>query len=237
MKRERYRSTRQAGHSPQSSDEPIRVLIADDHPIVRSGLRNEILKHSDMRVIGEAVNGQEALRLVQTHRPAVLILDIRLPDISGIKVIKRLKEQARTASGAPFPHVLALSAYCDREYITSMIAAGAKGYLLKDEDPSQIVQGVRDVLLDKPAFSGSVLAELLAPTAMPAQKVGLTRRELSVLKLMARGYTNSQIAETLVITEGTVKNYVTTIYNKLPDVNSRAEAVAWAWENGIISKA
>lgn len=229
-------STSKAGHSPQSSNEPIRVLIADDHPIVRSGLRNEILKHSDMMVVGEAVDGSSALRLVQMYKPTVLILDIRLPDISGIKVINHLKQLARRATGAPLPHVLALSAYCDREYITSMIAAGAKGYLLKDEDPSEIVQGVRHVISGQPAFSGNVLAELLAPTAKPAQKVGLTHRQLSVLKLMARGYTNTQIAESLVIAEGTVKNYATNIYDKLPDVNSRAEAVAWAWENGIVTK-
>jgi DNA-binding NarL/FixJ family response regulator len=213
----------------------IRVLLADDHHIVRSGIRGELERHADIEVADEAASGREALALTQRILPDVLVLDINLPDLQGTEVLRRLGEMkdVRVPDGAPWPpHVLVLSAYCEPEYVYSLFAAGAKGYLLKDEAPERIVEGIRQVMRGQPALS------------LPVQKVLLTRknraqhalspRELEVLRLMARGSTNEEIAEALFIAVGTVKNHVTNIYRKLPNVRTRSEAVAWAWENRIV---
>jgi DNA-binding NarL/FixJ family response regulator len=130
------------------------------------------------------------------------------------------------------PQILILSAYCEPEYVYNLFAAGAKGYLLKDEPPHKIVSGIRQIFRGEPALS------------LPVQKVLLTRqskidhelssRELEVLRMMAKGHTNEEIAESLIIAIGTVKNHVTNIYRKLPNVRTRSEAVAWAWEHRIV---
>jgi DNA-binding NarL/FixJ family response regulator len=214
----------------------IRVILADDHHVVRTGIRAEIERHPDIEVIGEAANGHEAINLVQQFQPDVLVLDINMPELSGVEVT-----QVISNSGAPVmlrennswpPQILILSAYCEPEYVYNLFAAGAKGYLLKDEPPHKIVSGIRQIFRGEPALS------------LPVQKVLLTRqskidhelssRELEVLRMMAKGHTNEEIAESLIIAIGTVKNHVTNIYRKLPNVRTRSEAVAWAWEHRIV---
>lgn len=214
---------------------PIRVLLADDHHIVRSGIRGQLERHPDIEVVGEAADGYEALALAQQLIPDVMVLDINMPELQGTDVMRKFSEISETPHPRPTPwppHVLILSAYCEPEYVYSLFAAGAKGYLLKDEPPERIVTGIRQVVRGEPALS------------LPVQKVLLTRktqaehdlspRELEVIRLMARGNTNEEIAEALVIAVGTVKNHVTNIYRKLPNVRTRSEAVAWAWENRIV---
>lgn len=207
----------------------IQVLLADDHHVVRSGIRNELEKHQDIVVLGEARNGTEALSEAKRLQPDVLVLDISMPDITGIEVAKKLLASSGTESNIG---ILTLSAYCDREYVSSLFAVGVKGYLLKDEPPRRIVEGIRQVASGEPALSVEVQKVLLSRRF--EVKHDLSERELEVLRLIAFGHTNEEIAESLVIAIGTVKNHVTNIYSKLIDVRTRSEAVAWAWQNGIV---
>lgn len=214
----------------------IRVMLADDHHIVRSGIRAELERHPDIEVIGEADNGFEVIASAQSLRPDVVVLDINMPGLPGTAVTERLNEipgASLPKRDAPWPpYILILSAYCEQEYVYNLFAAGAKGYLLKDEPPDQIVAGIRRIVRGEPALSLPVQKLLL----MRTQRVehDLSPRELEVLRLMAKGNTNEEISEALVIAVGTVKNHVTSIYRKLPNVNTRSEAVAWAWENRLV---
>jgi DNA-binding NarL/FixJ family response regulator len=208
----------------------IKVLLADDHPIVRSGIRNELMRHSEMEVIGEAADGDEALRLSRTLYPDVLVLDINMPGLKAVRVIRELQADPRR------PHVFILTAYSDRENIVGMLRAGATGYLLKDEDPSKIVEGIQVVAQGRTWLSAAVAAGLVSQVAGDVVETAVARlseREAEVLRLMAQGYSNAQIAETLVISEGTVKNHVTNLYDRIV-VHSRAEAVVWAWQHGVV---
>lgn len=226
--------------SLKNSDEPkserIRILLADDHHVVRSGIRAELEQHDDMHVVGEASDGREALALAHKLQPDILLLDINMPELSGTAVTEQLNHSSDTVSttskGFTPPHILILSAYCDPEYVYSLFASGAKGYLLKDEAPERIVIGIRQVMRGEPALSISVQKVLLTRRAQPENN--LSSREIEVLRLMAKGNTNEEIAQALFIAIGTVKNHVMNIYKKMPNVRTRSEAVAWAWENRIV---
>ena len=216
----------------------IRVVLADDHHVVRSGIRGELEKHPDIEIVGEAADGEEALALARKLQPDILLLDINMPGIQGMEVTEMLNEGTAVSpsldDSLPFPpHVLILSAYCEQEYVYSLFAAGAKGYLLKDEHPDRIVSGIRQVMRGEPALSLPVQKLLL--TRRQSDDHELSLRELEVLRLMAKGHTNEEIADELIIAIGTVKNHVTNIYRKLPNVRTRSEAVAWAWENRLVS--
>jgi DNA-binding NarL/FixJ family response regulator len=223
-------------HAPTSPEKTIRVVLADDHHVVRSGIRSELERHADIQVVGEAADGNEALALVSRVRPHVLLLDINMPGLPGTAVTEQLSQMPDPQRGeAPSfwpPHVLILSAYCEPEYVYNLFAAGAKGYLLKDEAPERIVAGIRQVMRGEPALSLPVQRVLLTRKSKPEHD--LSARELEVLRLIAKGNTNEEIAEVLVIAIGTVKNHVMNIYKKLPNVRTRSEAVAWAWENRIV---
>ncbi len=209
----------------------IRVLIADDHPVVRSGIQTELTYHPDIEVVGEAVNGDEAVKLAETLHPDVLLLDINMPGLKAAPLVRRLREQSSR------PHVLVLTAYGDLEYVLGMLQAGAEGYLLKDEDPAAIAEGIRAVSQGRTWLSSAVAASIVQHKAedAPLPKEVLSGRELEILRLMAQGFSNTQIAERLVLAEGTVKNHVSTLYAKL-GFNSRAEAVAWAWQHNLIGE-
>ncbi len=189
-----------------------------------------------MQVVGEAADGYEALSLVGRVRPHVLLLDINMPGLPGTAVAEQLSQMTdpQKGGGDSFwpPYVLILSAYCEPEYVYNLFAVGAKGYLLKDEAPERIVAGIRQVMRGEPALSLPVQRVLLTRKSKPEHD--LSARELEVLRLIAKGNTNEEIAETLVIAIGTVKNHVMNIYKKLPNVRTRSEAVAWAWENRIV---
>lgn len=223
-------------HDSTSPEKTIRVVLADDHHVVRSGIRSELERHADIQVDGEAADGNEALALVTRVRPHVLLLDINMPGLPGTAVTEQLSQMPDPQKGEALafwpPHVLILSAYCEPEYVYNLFAAGAKGYLLKDEAPERIVAGIRQVMRGEPALSLPVQRVLLTRKSRPEHD--LSARELEVLRLIAKGNTNEEIAEVLVIAIGTVKNHVMNIYKKLPNVRTRSEAVAWAWENRIV---
>lgn len=216
--------------------EKINVFIAEDHPVVRAGIRNELNKQEDIEVVGEAASGQETLDQVFKLQPAVLTLDLNLPDMNGLQVMSSLldKTGANSEQNFSLPDVLVLSAHCSREYVSALFAHGIKGYLLKDEELEKVVEAIYNIVQGKPALSDAVVQMLMMGDL--SQQVRLTKRELEILQLVAYGYSNKQISKELGIAVGTVKNHVTNIYEKLPDVHTRAEAVAWAWQNEIVTR-
>jgi two-component system response regulator DegU len=208
----------------------IRVVVADDHPIVRSGIRNELARHPDIEVIGEATNGDEALSLARTLQPDVLLLDINMPGLQAVKVVKNLRELPS------MPYVVVLSVCEDEEHVIALLAAGAKGYILKDEKPIVIAETVRGVeqggLWLSPKVA-QVMGRTVKGAAGDTSEKALTPRELEVLKMMTRGFDNPKIAQELSVTEATVKFHVGNIYAKLA-VTSRVEAVLCALRQALV---
>lgn len=215
---------------------PIKVLLADDHPPLRAGMRARLEQEADIVVIGEAENGREALRLARELKPHLLVLDMEMPEMNGLEVAKALKEE-----GAAI-RVLVLSAYEDPEYINLIIESGAAaGYLSKSESLETIVSAVRGVSKGEDGWlSREVAAALMKGRRGKSNSKAdnsldqLSRRELEVLQLIATGFNNQQIGEDLFIAESTVKKHVSNIYTKL-ELNTRAEVTAWAWRNGVIN--
>lgn len=210
----------------------IRVLLADDHPIVRGGIRSMLAGEEGIEVVGEASDGGEALEMVGSLRPDVLLLDMEMPVKTGIEVATEL------ATRHPEVRVLALSAYDDDAYIFGVLDAGAAGYMTKDEAPDMIVHAVRGVAAGGDQWISSRVAEKMVRrrrSFLERQSADLSPREKEVVVLVGKGMTNPQISEMLFISEGTVKNHVSHIYDKL-DIRTRAEVVAWAWEHGLVKK-
>ncbi len=215
------------------TDTPVRIVLADDHRVVRDGVRDRLLQEPDFDVVGEAANGAEALSVVARERPDVLVLDIEMPGLSGIEVARALDG----TEGAP--RILVLSAYDDADHVAELLDAGAAGYLTKDESLRTIVDAVRGVAGGEDGWlSRSVAARVLAlrrgdeaPT--DARPGGLTAREAEVLRLVAEGKTNAQAAADLFLSEHTIRNHLANVYGKL-NVGNRAEATTWAWKNGLL---
>ena len=212
-----------------------RVLLADDHAVVREGIRDRLIADG-LNVVGEAANGEDALRLALALLPDVLVLDMEMPLLSGVDVARRLRD-----AGVPV-RVLVLSAYDDDSYIAEVLASGAAGYLTKEESLNTIVAAVRGVARGESGWlRRSVAARMMqlrtAPAVAAPERVvadgGLTEREVEVLACVARGRTNGQVADVLSISEHTVRNHLASVYDKL-GVHNRAEAVAWAWEHGVL---
>lgn len=198
----------------------IQVALVDDHPVVRSGIRNLLERQPDIRVIFESGSGQEALSSVAESRPDVLVLDMELPDLNGVEVARRLREQGSPAK------VLALSAYDDEGYVRELLASGAAGYLTKDEALEKIVEAVRGVAAGEQGWlsrrAAARVSEMLRGDRRAAQ---LTPREQEVLELLAQGWSNDRIGAALSISERTVRFHLSNAYQKL-GVSTRAEAIA-----------
>ncbi|MBX3051658.1 MAG: response regulator transcription factor [Caldilineaceae bacterium] len=203
--------------------ESIRVILVDDHPVVRSGIRMLLEQAPEIKIIGEADRGSKGIQMIERLQPDVVLLDMEMPDMTGVDVMRTLQSQGSTV------RVLGLSAYDDPEYIRSLLAAGAYGYLTKDEALDSIVEAVRGVAEGQEGWlSRRAAARLTALTRQPASDpISLTEREEEVLQALAQGWSNDQIADHLVITERTVRYHLTNIYQKL-NLSSRSETIAWA---------
>jgi DNA-binding NarL/FixJ family response regulator len=205
----------------------IRILLADDHPALRIGLRILLEQAPDIEVVGEASTGAEALTLILAMQPDVIVLDCQLPEMDGISVAREIKQRGLCT------RILALSSYDDIEYVRGMVETGAVGYLLKNEAPSVIVSAVHATENEK-WFSPSVAAHVVTLMEKEEQKKLAnepTEREQEVLELLAKGWTNGQIAKSLVITKRTVAYHVQNLLNKL-DASNRTEAVVEAIRRG-----
>jgi DNA-binding NarL/FixJ family response regulator len=215
-----------------SSSNPIRVLLADDHAVVRAGIRQFLETAGDILVEAEAGDGAEAIRLIEQNPPNVAVLDIQMPGASGIEVTRWIRTHHRTMG------VLILTAYDDEPYALGVLQAGANGYVLKTAAPEEIIQAVRDVFAGKSAIDAAIAQKLVARIA--GQSAGppveaLTGREMEVLTLAARGYTNKAIAVQLTISDRTVQGHLAHIFNKL-QASSRTEAVMRAVSLGWIAQ-
>jgi len=209
----------------------ISVLIADDHPIVRSGIRSELARHPDLEIVGEALNGDEVLPLIQEIKPDVLLLDLKMPGMKAIKILRAIQ------GFEDRPEVLILSAFCDAENVHGMLGAGARGYMIKDTDPREIVDGIRAVAAGQIWVRSSEVLDVLVEKPGDMQDDNeqdkLSPRELEVLRLLGKGYKNYHIAKEIGIKERTVRYHMENIFSKL-HVNNRVEAVLTAIKQGLI---
>ena len=216
-----------------SQGQLITVVLADDHPLLREALRSVLERQPDIQVIGEACDGEEAVRLVCRLKPRVAVLDISMPGLSGIEAAERIK------SLCPEVMLLLLTVHDEIEYTRRMLEIGAAGYITKDAPVDRVVQAVRavasgDIILS-PAVLKSIVQRHDAPTAAaPDGGPLLTERELRILKLTARGLTNPQVAQECGLSPRTVRGHLEDIFDKL-QVTNRTEAVAAALRLGIIS--
>ena len=205
---------------------PIRLLIVDDHPVVRDGLRGIFEGDPEFEVLGEAADGAEAVAMAEFLHPDVVLMDLRMPNVDGATAIRTLAERANPA------RVLVLTTYETDADVVPAIEAGAIGYLLKDLPRAELYRAVRAANLGELVLAPSVAKRLVRQIRTPAQD-GLSERELEVLSLIAQGETNRGTAARLFISEATVKTHLLHIYAKL-DVNDRAAAVATAYERGLL---
>lgn len=210
--------------------ECIQLLIADDHAVVREGLRALIETEPGMMLVGEATDGIEAVLQARAHQPDVILLDMVMPRLSGLEVIEQVKQEN------PRARILVLTSFAEDEKVFPAIKAGALGYLLKDSSPQQLLQAIRDVYRGEaslhPSIARRLINELNQPPSLPLSEEQLTEREIDVLKLVAQGLSNQEIAETLVISERTVSSHVSNILEKLHLAN-RTQAALYALRKGL----
>lgn len=199
----------------------IRVLIADDHPLWRNGVRALLSAEADIDVVAEAGDGAEALRVIRAVVPDVVVLDMEMPVVGGVEVARTVQSEELGA------RVLALSSYDDPSYVAGLLSAGASGYITKDKPPEMVVEAVRAVARGEgrwfvtPAGSERTLAD------------AFSGRQREVLTLLARGQSNAQVAAALFVSENTVRNHLTGIYTRI-GVTTAREAIAWAWKSGFV---
>jgi DNA-binding NarL/FixJ family response regulator len=211
---------------------PLRILIADDHPVFRHGIRTLLELTPEMEVIGEATTGAEAVSLAESLQPDVILMDLNMPGLNGIEATRRISQTS------PDIRILIITMFDDNASVFTAMRAGARGYILKDAEKAEIVRAIQAIGNGGAIFSPSIASQLIAFFATPfplAQKgvfPELTEREREILHLIATGASNSEIAQQLVLSTKTVSNYVSTIFNKL-QVADRAEAIIRARDAGL----
>ena len=214
--------------------DPITVMIVDDHEMVRHGAAGYLEAQDDIRVVAEADSGEEAVRLVREHIPDVVLMDLVMPGMDGVEATRKVKDIS------PRTHIIVLTSYHQDEHIFPALQAGAISYLLKDVKAEELVDAIR-----RAAHGEATLHPRIAARVVKEFRAGdpgeyrlftdLTEREMEVLKLIAKGYTNSKIAEQLVISVGTVKGHVSNILSKL-QLADRTQAAVYAWQEGIVRR-
>lgn len=206
---------------------PIRIIIADDHPVVRDGLRGLFIGETDIEVVGEVGNGQDAVEMAAALAPDVVLMDLRMPEVDGVSAIRSMADRSIPA------RVLVLTTFDTDRDVLAAIEAGATGYLLKDAPRDELLRAVRAAARGETVLAPSVGAKLADRVRRPVREA-LSERELEVLKLVAGGSSNREMAGHLYISEATVKSHLLHIYTKL-GVNDRAAAVAVAYDRGLLT--
>ncbi len=212
----------------------IRILIVDDHSVVRQGVRAFLEAQTDLTVIDEAESGTQAVQLAQKYLPDVVLMDLLMSDMNGVEATRRVKQVS------PRSQVIVLSSYYEDEHIFSALRAGAISYTLKDIHPNELIEAVRKAARGESVLHPRVASRLVqevreSKPAVPTAFVDLTERELDVLRLIAVGESNATIAEKLVLSEKTVKGYVSNILSKL-HITDRTQAAAFAWQQGLMAQ-
>lgn len=212
--------------------ETIRILIADDHAVVREGLRTLISRTPGMELVGEAANGLEAISQGEALQPDVVLLDMVMPRLNGLEAIPKLKQVV------PRVRILVLTSFDDDERVFAAVKAGALGYLLKDSSPQELLQAIRSVYQGQPSLAPNIaykmIRELSQPSSLPQTEEPLTEREVETLRLIAQGLSNEEIAQKLTISERTVGKHVSNILEKLHLAN-RTQAALYALRQGLAS--
>ena len=212
--------------------EIIRVMIVDDHPVVRRGIKSLLGEEEDIQVVGEAVNGRDALEKVDALQPDVILMDLVMPEMGGIEAIQKI---TAAHSGA---RILVMTSFAADDKVFPSIKAGALGYLLKDSDPEDLIRMIRQVyrgeLSIHPSIARKVIQELNRPAQEPLTPSPLTEREMEILQLLAQGVENKQIALRLFVREATVRTHVSNILSKLQLAN-RVQATLYALRTGLSS--
>jgi len=210
----------------------MKVIICDDQAIIRDGLEMLLNLEKDIEVVGQAQDGAEAVEQVRQHQPDLVLMDLKMPGMNGIEATRQIRTHD------PAVRVLVLTTYDDDEWVFDAIRAGASGYLLKDTPREAVIKAIRGTVEGKsfvdPAVAGKLLGQVAGQQVQPATLITnkLTGREVDVLRLMARGFTNADIAARLHLSEGTVRNHVSAIFAKL-DVSDRTQAVVVAIQHGL----
>ncbi|MBY6274734.1 response regulator [Symbiobacterium thermophilum] len=210
---------------------PIRVLIVDDHELLREGLKSLLSREEDMEVVGEAAGGREAVALCRSLRPDVVVLDARLPDVDGVEVCRQLQEEM------PEVAVLMLTTFSDSDLVLGAVRAGARGYVVKDVLGMDLKRSIRavargEVAMD-PKVVGYLMQQMRSPSADKEERIPLNRQQLAIIRLVAQGYTNREIAERMFLSEKTVKGYLAEAMRRM-GVKNRVEAAMVASRNGWI---
>ena len=217
----------------------ISLVLADDHAVVRAGTRQLLERQLDMQVLGEAADGEEAVRLAKELKPDVVVMDVRMPKMSGVEATRRIKQET------PEIAVLVLTAHDDDEYVFALLQTGANGYLLKTAETDELVRAIRTVAAGQsaldPTVAGKIVAQFARGQPLPDMLTnvkdeyeGLTERELEILRLVGKGLTNKKIGKQLYISDRTVQAHLSNVFSKL-GVESRTEAAMYAVRQGWVT--
>lgn len=212
--------------------EKIRVMIVDDHPVVRRGIESLLAEEEDIQVVGEAVNGKDAIGKVESLEPDVILMDLVMPEMSGIEAIEKI------TAAHPDARILVMTSFAADDKVFPSIKAGALGYLLKDSDPEDLIRMIRQVFRGElsihPTIARKVIQELNRPATEPLTPAPITDREVEILQLLAQGLENKEIAAKLVVRDATVRTHVSNILRKLQLAN-RVQATLYALRTGLTS--